>query len=403
MKEALVIDIRDFTGGRNTTVSEPRLGENESPNELNVRSRPVGVLARRDGWQRYDPVPFGDYPSAPTGLYKLYRSRDTGHVLYVYVGTSLWARHEDGSHVLVKGDFQGNTYCEFATMKDMAYGTNFKDLPFRAWAGEVENAELPVPLVPHYYFQYTSLLPIGYFIENPTGLDILVSVTGPPSKRGRGGHAYRFRAYFGKDLGESGWGVSPIAGQRGGVGSPMWWETCWYVETSAWGPPPFPTTTVIMDLGTGSPALTLPFGAESLRIYRTQSLVDISGPNFSQADLEAIAMERPSREQILNAPYYFLDEIKAADVATTVYRDVKSDDDLEELASQNPIFHQYAKFVEEHNDRLFYAGINERWLERATTKEIDNDGSSLTYGTDSLHPTMVGTMSWRMTGRKSVV
>ncbi len=393
MRELLVIRLEDFTGGRNTTVSEPRVAENESADELNIRSRPVGVIARRSGWQRYILDNFGNYPAVPTGLHKLYRSRDSDHVLYVYVPPNLWACYQDGSRQIVKNDFKANTFCDFATMKDMAYGTNYRDLPFRAWADQVKNAELTVPTVIPYYWHYTDQAGQQFqFPENPYGAGTQLAYLDTEGKAPWGGVAYRFRAYYGKDLGESAWGRYFVPGLKAGVSTPQYWETFWYGEDSQVGSTPDPPHTILLGLAD----IALPAGAESLHIYRTQKLVDV--PDTTVSDLVRCNRERPSREQIANAPYYFLDEVNPSDYTLAAYRDAKSDDDLGELADPNPVLHQYARYVEEHHDRLFYAGINERWLDRLSKKELDNDGNANSYGNNTVHPSHEGTIFWYTEG-----
>lgn len=390
------LNLKEFVGGRNTSVNELLIKDNQSADELNIKSRPVGALARRDGSIRHYPLNFGDYPAIPTGLHKLYRSRDTNHVEYVYVAPNLWAVYPSGVRAIVRNDFSGGTFCEFASMKDQAYGTNYADLPFRAFGTEIHDAELPVPIVPHYYI---SLPPpvggAGAYVEElatvaGTGIE-LGKDPDPSSKIGVGAWSYRFRAYYGKDLGESAFGRWTRYGLRAGIpNQEQIEETFWYGEVVS--------ATSVEDRYAQLLALSdivLPAGATKLRIYRTQKLIEIDD-TYGVSLINSTMITRLSKEQILNQPYYLLDEVEPP--LPAIYRDKKSDDDLGQLADQNPIRHQYARYVAEHNNRLFYANINERWSERATPKELDSDGLADTWGTDPIHQTSFGTIGWFTVG-----
>jgi hypothetical protein len=385
MPQALfTINLTNFIGGRNTTVSEPLVKENESADELNIKSRPLGVISRRDGSIRYYPDNFGNYPAVGTGLHKLYRARDANHITYVYVLPNLWAVAEDGTRTLIRNDFHGE-FCEFASMKDQAYGTNYRDLPFRAFAGEIHDAELAWPAVPDYRTTGSA----------SDGTSLATSVSDSGSKHSMGFSAYRFRAYFGKDLGESPFCRATQLATRIGVGAGI--EIWFTAQAGFWGfnsGDPLAQNRVDLNLA----GIVMPTGATKLRIYRTQVLSSLTGQG---ADF---IPPLPSREQVINAPYYFLDEVDATGLG--IYPDRKSDDDLGALADPDAIYHQYSRYVEEHNNRLFYANVNERWLDRATIRELDNDGHAETIGTEykdfpmapDFHATHVGVIFWYTVG-----
>ena len=189
--------VRTILGGRNSTASEPLVKEDESPDDLNVETRPIGVLTKRAGFERYIPTNFGTAPSGVTGLHKLYRKALNDEYLLVFVGTNLYAVDVVGTRTTLKNDFTVNTFMDFATLKNLAYCTNFADLPQRTDGVTITEAELLRPDFPNQQYG-----PVG--AAGSGDMD-------------NGFYFYRARAFWGDDLGESGWAVDfftvPITGE----------------------------------------------------------------------------------------------------------------------------------------------------------------------------------------------
>lgn len=315
--------IRRFIGGRNSTVSEPLIKEDESPNDLNVDSRPIGVLTKRAGWQRYIDTAFGSGPSAVTGLHKLYRKLGDNFLL-VYVAPTLYSTDNSGTRIALKNDFTELTFMDFVTMKDFAYGTNFADEVIRTNGSTLDLAELPRP--------------------TNSGNGASPGATGS-GLLDAGLYFYRVRAYFGEAIGESGWERNDITvdGQ----------------DAKEWTYRASPGTFSTPDDGSNSLILNateMPTGATHMRIYRTQATDPEAIPYDSVTGL-------PDTDAVLALPYYFLDEIALADLPKT-YTDTKADAGLGYLADPDPLFTPKARYIAKHGNRLWLANTEPRWEDK---------------------------------------
>ena len=100
MAELQPLDLIDFTGGLNVRRTEFNLGENESPDMLNVEIDPRGGIFTRNGWSRFNDA---DIIADPT----LWDPRSCaiavdssgGFTVLISNGTSIYEVDEGGSTV----------------------------------------------------------------------------------------------------------------------------------------------------------------------------------------------------------------------------------------------------------------------------------------------------------------
>ena len=329
--------VLDFLGGRNSTFSEALVAANESPDDLNALYRPIGAITKRPGWERFYNDDFGD--GVVRNLHKHYALKGTNFT-YVYTPPNLWSVDDTDVRVSVKNDFAADTFLSMASARDRVYGTNFKDLPIRT-DGTVAGtavAELEAP----------GVLEVGEGggISEVNGTDIPV-------------YGYKFTAYYGREFGESGYGLSEETLLKAGVLTPAKQYVVW-LRTAGDGARGITNTYGIRwNLGPlPGGFIEMPPGAIALRIYRTQGIPNLDG-------LAA------NRAEVWWSPFYFLDEVRIADLGTE-YRDNIPDSELGDLSPigpLEPLWTPYARYVTAHNTRLFYAHATPRWLEQ--WKKVD--------------------------------
>lgn len=131
MSQLLVERLLDFSGGRNTSESDHRLPDNQTPDDLNLIGRTVGAIEKRTGttqWTTYSPV-----SEMVLGLHRYYKSDGTKYLVYSAGDRLLF---EDEGRVVHQIE-EGFVPCQpfsFATFQDWLYMANFADLCYR-WNG----------------------------------------------------------------------------------------------------------------------------------------------------------------------------------------------------------------------------------------------------------------------------
>jgi hypothetical protein len=113
------INLTDFTGGLNLRRDQFQLGENESPDMLNVDVDPRGGFYTRKGWQRWNDV---DVPGVAAGAWQprngaVHNLADLSQITYVASGTKLYAADTSATFTEVAGVTCGATphLADFAT------------------------------------------------------------------------------------------------------------------------------------------------------------------------------------------------------------------------------------------------------------------------------------------------
>jgi hypothetical protein len=325
--------IRDFLGGRNSTFSEALVAPNESPDDLNVLYRPIGALTKRGGWQRYYTGDFGD--GAVRGLHKHY-GMVSEDFTYVYVPPNLWSVDPGEARVAVKNDFSPSTFMDFASARDRTYATNFRELPVRTDGSAAGTTTAELERVHH-----------------PEAREDLIV-----GEQGGGGqsykYGYKFTAYYGREFGESGYGVERGSWLKEGIATEARQFSVW-LTIAGDGIVGITTT-----FGARIPLneIILPPGAEAVRIYRTQGLPTPTAGVVNRAE-------------VWWAPFYFLEEVRLADM-TSDWRDNIPDQELgplSEIGPIDPLYTPFAKYVTTHADRMFYANCTPKWLEN--WKKVD--------------------------------
>jgi hypothetical protein len=337
--------IRDFLGGRNSTFSEPLVAPNESTDDINCLFRPIGALTKRPGWVRYYNDSFG--AGVVRGLHKHYALKNDNFT-YVYVPSTLWSVTDAGVRVAVKNDFAIDTIMRFVSARDRTYGTNFKDLPIRTdgTIAGTATAELEEPT-------------IG---EDGEVSRLVPQVNGPSNPI----YGYKFTAYYGPEFGESGYGQEEADLLKEGVLTPAKQYVVW--TTTAGDGTRGITNTYGVNMDLTAPVVQLPPGAVALRIYRTQGIPVIDG---------SISGSRP---EVWWAPYYYLDEVRLADLVTP-YRDNIPDQELGDISPigpLEPLHTPYARYITAHATRVFYANCTPRWLEQWKKVDFTDNAGSIT-------------------------
>lgn len=339
--------IRNFLGGRNTTFSEGLLEAGDSPGDLNVRYRPIGALTKRQGWRHFLDPSFGS--GSVRGLHRLYKLDATKH-LFVYAAPTLWGVDQDLTRTALKNDFAPETFMDFASMRDRAYGTNFEDRPIRsdATAAGTETAELARPIVP--------------------GLTLYLAGSTLPATTDSKLYGYKFRAFYGEELGESGYGGEMeeyLYTKQGTVHrSAHYHQWVAYSQTQ--------TVTELFPVTLDLTLITPPPGAESIRIYRTQAVIPISD----------YTIDLPFTE-VWNSNFYFVDEVRVEDLSAS-YTDGTRDENLgalSDIGALDPLFTPYARYVAAHAGRIFYAHATPIWLEAFTKQDFLDNGFDEYYWT----------------------
>ena len=327
----------DFTGGRNTQSSQFDLAPNESPDDINMDGQIVGAIRRRAGLVKFSATKYGAEPI--TGLYRYYRTNGD-KFLMVLNGTNLWAGEgTPPNDLIIKPDLTPGSQMFFITMQDWCYFVNFLDRPGRFDGTDVRRMGVAAPAV-------------------DAGFPIVIRTTTSEGRINQNGYfTYRFRFRYGK-LGTS--NLSPF--YRTG-----------FMFTSS-------NTMRLSGLNTLMPGHTFSLtpaeaGAPThIQIYRTLTH----------------QVPSPTDQQARDFLYYLVDEVRFLEGldSSSVYEDYK--DDVELLTQYPPpgeLGHTFSepyldawvadpdtaafaeldgyqqtaktKFVEEHRNRVFYAGVEE--------------------------------------------
>lgn len=369
------LQVRKFLGGRNTTASETLVKEDESPNELNVLHRPIGALTKRGGTKNFLDPSFGD--GTVRGLHKLYRI-EGDHYMLVYKSGVLISENETGGRITLKDDFSPNTFMNFTTLRNRSYGTNFAELPIRTDGTTLVTAELAYP-------EFGSQ-------QGPGVAALRIENAFMPGVAGQFVYVYRFRADYGDEIGESGWFRTRTDRIREGVLTPQDHFTRWTWSRNGsigtpglgfeYGKPTITPGKAILNfsffVGSGSP-IQWPDGMKKLNVYRTLAFWHQDNNFF------------PTAKEFIEMPLYFVDSIPFSKLGED-WTDTTPDAALGPLAPLQPLYTPFARYVTNHNNRIFYANCNPRYLERETRQEIETDGSG--FNPDN----SFGTLWWFLEG-----
>lgn len=132
MSELQIERVGDLSGGRNSRASEFLVGNNESPDDLNLVAKTVGAIQRRDGSQELFGAAVSSHPVL--GLHAFYKSDGSKYIIFG-TGDELWYYDKDANtQTRISTGFDMCQPWSFATFQDWCYCSNFADIPYR-WDG----------------------------------------------------------------------------------------------------------------------------------------------------------------------------------------------------------------------------------------------------------------------------
>lgn len=329
---------RSFDGGRNTWVSPYDIGEDESPDDLNVDSDTPGEVRKRDGCQLFVNQVLGS--DAFTGLYSYYKQNGMEYLLALN-GRILWwgIGLPPGAMAALKSDYTRGYYMTFATMQDWLYAHNFADIAYR-WDGSSLS-------------RHGVAMPFSTFFSGTA----VPSNTTTGRMTSSSNYAYRFSFVYGR-LGESNLSLNGVETLLGAADDTV------TLTNLEWFRPGSGTTVTPAEAGQPT----------KIRIWRTHAYVAPGGGYFLNPDTEKIAMDMA---------YYLVAEISYPASGAVSYVDVAADDELFtqygghslsepylDLIMPNSIYAWHAvrqgyqltprgRYLAKHRNRLFLANVRE--------------------------------------------